>query len=141
MSEAKYEEAKRDFFRGKGFKSGIQLWGIGHSFRYNDYGYNFKIKGDIDEDADAGDIDEDEEQARESYELVETIMDDDYAVSGSLGAEAMKKISDSPLLRQTYNNRWYRYNNNDTYFVMINNFQGPIKAGEQLCHTYGSKSN
>jgi len=40
-----------------------------------------------------------------------------------------------------YNDRWYRYNNDDTYFILVNRRGTSIMPGEQVYFSYGKKSN
>lgn len=59
----------------------------------------------------------------------------------NLTQEELEWIMDSPILKQLYDNRWYRPDSTDTYFIMLNKKNTPIKAGEQIFLNYGSRTN
>jgi len=59
----------------------------------------------------------------------------------NLYAEELETVAANPVLKQAYNNRWYRYDSNETYFILINMGPAAIKPGEQVFFTYGRRSN
>lgn len=131
-TERDYEEAKKDCL-GKTHQMtfGIQLWGLG-------FPESEKYEAD-------DDLEEDEvtaEEAKENAEILQRIMSDDIEISENLSPSDMLAISERDFLRQAYQNRWYRPNNQDTYIVLVNNrADRSIKAGEEIIVSYGSRSN
>ena len=74
--ESKYEEAKRQYVQSKGLTSGIQIWGLGHMYAWDDPGYMYEFEGK--EDDDLSDMEVDDEEAKETYELTRKILDDNH---------------------------------------------------------------
>lgn len=75
-------------------------------------------------------MEENEEDAKINFNLREKIMSDEITFSENLSSEELTTISDSLILRSAYNNRWYRYNNPETYFILVNYGSEPIKQGD-----------
>ena len=48
------------------------------------------------------------------------ILDDDYTIAENLEEEEMEFIAYNQPLRYVYNDRWYRTDNHDTYFLLVN---------------------
>lgn len=48
------------------------------------------------------------------------MISDDHTISENLESEELEAIADNFMLKQAYNNRWYRYDNKETYFILIN---------------------
>ena len=68
------------------------------------------------------------------------MMSDDHTVSENLDVEELEAIADNSLLKQAYNNRWYRHDNPDTYFTLIN-MGANIEPNDQVWFSYGRRSN
>jgi hypothetical protein len=133
-SEESYEEAKREYLVSKAAPGapvhGIQLWGLGHLYDYSPVRRQPLYQGgdsDVDEREDG---EEDEEEAREAFNLAEKILSDDAALAENLEPEELETIAASPLLKQAYNNRWYRHGSHETYFLLSNMGPNAIKPGE-----------
>jgi len=134
VSEDAYEEAKRNHF-GDTYKDGmnacINLWGLCKLRKRNMYqedgqlGYIYDGLQDDDEDEQ----ELDEEDAEKDFEIIEKILDNDYTISENLSEEDMERVAYSTILQQVYNHRWYRTDNKDTYFMLLNYHVQPIKAG------------
>jgi hypothetical protein len=135
VSEKFFEESKnieifttmKDDERERLGEFGIHLWKLGY------------CENDSSEDEE--EVKETEEEAEKSYRLSKIIMSDDHTELDEIMPDELEWISDDPILRNMYNNRWYRYNNNDTYVIMANRSGKVIKKGEQLTNIYGSRSN
>ena len=85
----KYEEAKINFFMKRGGlneNNGIHLWSIGHQD-------NKDILEGQDDDQD--DVEQSPEEAKQTYELIRKMLDDDYQISESLTEKELETISDS----------------------------------------------
>ena len=123
VSEKFYEEAKTaeifttmsDEERDKLGEFGVHLWRLGY------------CENDSSEDEE--EAKETEEEAEESYRLSKIIMSDDHTELENIEKEELEAICDDPVLRVMYNNRWYRYNNSDTYIMMTNKRNEVIKKG------------
>jgi len=59
----------------------------------------------------------------------------------SLDAEELETVAANRALKQAYDNRWYRYDSNETYFLLVNMGPAAIKPGQQVFFTYGRWSN
>ena len=57
-------------------------------------------------------------------------MSDDIKFSENLSSEELTIITESLILRSAFNNRWYRYNNTETYFILVNQGRESIKKGD-----------
>ena len=84
--------------------------------------------GDSDQD-ERDDGEEEAEEARESFTLAQKILGDDMTTADTLDAEELEAVASNPVLKQAYNSRWYRYDNNETYFILVNMSSDPIKPG------------
>jgi len=78
---------------------------------------------------------------KKQYELMQKIVDEDISIAENLSREELEWVSESVILKQLYDNRWYRPENTDTYFVMMNRKSVPIQPGEQIFLNYGNRSN
>ena len=85
------------------------------------------VEGQVEAEDDEDDSHMGEEEARSSFDLMKVIMDDDHTISETILPEEMRTIADSGILRQAYNDRWYRYDNNATYLVLVNHGPRPIQ--------------
>ena len=100
---------------------------------------DFEFEGK--EDDDVEDMEVGEEEARETHELVRKILDNNHLISESYVYEECEQIQYSKVLQQAYQNRWYRHDNPDTYFIMLNISHHTIKAGSEITFSYGKRSN
>jgi hypothetical protein len=75
-------------------------------------------------------MEENEEDAKINYNLREKIMSDEITISENLSSDELTTISESLILRSAFNNRWYRYNNPETYFILVNSGRYSIKKGD-----------
>lgn len=55
--------------------------------------------------------------------------------------EEFENIANNTRLREVYSYRWWKDNDPENYFVMINRNGRAIKAGEQIYYNYGKRSN
>jgi hypothetical protein len=74
-------------------------------------------------------------------ELVSKIMSNDTLLIEDLEEEELEQLEVSLEAQAAFNNRWYRTDNPDTYFVLVNMEERTIKAGEQVFFQYAEKSN
>ena len=126
-----------ELYAGSGGQVGIHLWSLGYATKPN----QLAIDGQVEIDDEEDDSHMDEAEARSSFDLMKGIFDDDYTISESILPDEMKTISGSGILRQAYNDRWYRYDNNDTYLVAINYGPRPLQPGSEVAYPYRNKGN
>lgn len=50
-------------------------------------------------------------------------------------------ISTTTRLREIYNYRWWKDEDEDNYLVLVNKHRQTLKAGEQVFTNYGKRSN
>jgi len=55
--------------------------------------------------------------------------------------EEFDTVSNLSRFRDIYNFRWWNYSDKDNYFSMSNVGTTPIKPGDQVFYSYGSRSN
>lgn len=61
--------------------------------------------------------------------------------SESLDLDEFEAISSNTRLREIYSYRWWRDNDRDNYFVMVNKSAQTLKKGEQIYYNYGRRNN
>mmetsp|Transcript_42470 Transcript_42470/g.40713 ORF Transcript_42470/g.40713 Transcript_42470/m.40713 type:complete len:138 (+) Transcript_42470:1107-1520(+) len=55
--------------------------------------------------------------------------------------EEFETISNSTILNQVYSERWWQDNDEENYFIMINNGKKDIPKGSQIQYNYGKRNN
>jgi hypothetical protein len=68
-------------------------------------------------------------------------MSSDGIMADDLDEEELEYLEYNPEVQYAFNNRWYRIDNLDTYYVLVNNSKKPILKGEQVFFNYGNLSN
>jgi len=121
-----------------GYEAGIQLWTLVSRAQQDRLG---PLAYTVEQDEDDEDFDLDEDDARQSSEITERLASDNLEESENFDADEMEAIAANQFLRQAYENRWYRYDNPDTFFVLVNDGAESIMPGEQVLYTYGNRSN
>jgi hypothetical protein len=113
QDEFETEEAKKERFPDHG----LELWGIGY------------VTSDHSEDEDEGDTEEQEDSAY-NEDLRRKILTFAQAGDVEFDRDEFETISSTTRLREIYQYRWWSDNDSDSYFVMMNRSEKPIKAGQ-----------
>lgn len=110
---------------------GSEIWGIGY------------ITSDHSEDEDEeGNLEEETgEDCMYNEELRRKILTWGDHGGDALDMDEFEAISSNTRLREIYSYRWWRDEDRENYFVMINKGAHPIKKGEQIFYNYGRRNN
>lgn len=134
-----YEEAKEEVLKNQyGYEEGIQLWTLVSKALKDRSG---PLYYGWEQDEDQYEYEEDEEEARQAHGILERLSSDNVQESEDFEAEDFEYISSHQYLRQAYANRWYRYDNPDTFFILVNDSAQSILPGQPIHYPYGNRSN
>lgn len=134
-----YEEAKEEELKNvHGYEEGIQLWTMASKARKDRLGPLYYC---TEQDDDLHEYEDDEEEARQGHSILERLGSDDVQESENFEVEELERINSHQYLRQAYGNRWYRYDNPDTFFILVNDGCESILPGQPIHYPYGNRSN
>ena len=94
---------------------GLFTWSLGYRDEH-DYIGSKVLDGD-----EAADLtDEDENESEMLFDLQAKIFSDEVNDENPLTEEELKEIQTSQRLITCYENRWYRWNSPDCFFIVVN---------------------
>lgn len=124
QDEYESEEHKKQKFPDHG----MELWGIGY------------VSSDYEEDNDTDGEEEGADDCLYNEELRDKIMST-VQNPDDLEMDEFDTISTTTRLREIYNYRWWKDEDEDNYLVVVNKHRRTLKAGEQVFTNYGKRTN
>lgn len=116
----------------------MQLWTLASQAYKDRHGPLFYIR---DQDEDPVEYEDQEEENQKITEILDRLASDNIKEQESFESEDFELINSNSYLRQAYSNRWYRFDNPDTYFVLVNDSSKSIMPGDPIHYPYGNRNN
>lgn len=95
----------------------------------------------MDQDEDPYEYEDHNEVQMQTHAILERLASNDVNESENFESEELELINSNQYLRNAYANRWYRYDNPDTYFVLVNDSSKSIMPGNSINYPYGNRNN